>query len=236
MVLAAAIWDGAGVGGSTGASYHWTAHSYSPITGREIQIHYTHNHNGWGNYNGSEGWTVGAHLEFPYKGTRPRGWLDQANATEAEGEEGAGGENKETDAAAAAAPAEGEEEKPEEEQSASAKAFPQRWPYLNMSGYDYFAKMFPVEKGYSAYIFGNATVEPEAGAEEEDANAEVNTEEQEEVKDAEEEAEGEAEEEQRLRGVKSPMVFNDLPVIGNFTPIQKSNDIVKVKFPEWWIV
>jgi hypothetical protein len=227
---ATASWEGAGVGGSTGGTYHWTAHSFSPVTGQEVEISFTHNHNSYANYNGSEGWAVGAHNEFPVQGTRPAGWLDQpANATAEEGEEGADGEKTEEPAAAPAeeeaaadAPAaEGEEEGAEKEGEQDPTQLPQRWPFLNMTGYQYFSKIFPVYKGYSSYIFGNATMETQNETEA--------------VLDTEEVAQGEAEEDARLRGVKSPMVFNDMPDIGGFPPIQKSNNLVKVKWPKWWI-
>jgi hypothetical protein len=160
------------------------------------------------------------------QGTRPAGWLDQAaNATAEEGEEGAAdAEKKEEEEPAAAAeeeaaPAEGEEE--DAAQQDNSTQFPKRWPFMNMTGYQYFSKIFPVYKGYSSYIFGNATVEAQNETEA--------------VLDTEEVQQGEAEEDARLRGVKSPMVFNDMPDIGGFPPIQKSNNLVKVKWPKWWI-
>ena len=83
-------WEGAGAGGSTGARYHWTSHSFSPVQGREVKMDFTHDHStvaNWFNRAAFEAgepgpyWVKGAHLET-YKNLTPSfNDLPEFNAT-----------------------------------------------------------------------------------------------------------------------------------------------------------
>ena len=55
-------WAGAGAGGDTGARYHWTAHSFSPVRGHEVQVDLTHDHSSVANW-----WDRAAYARSAYK-------------------------------------------------------------------------------------------------------------------------------------------------------------------------
>ena len=67
----AVTWAGCGPGGDCGASYHWTASSFSPIKDQAIDIHLTHDHGSYANYYDENGWVEGAHEKYPVVATAP---------------------------------------------------------------------------------------------------------------------------------------------------------------------
>eukprot|EP00961_Rhodomonas_salina_P126192 1699754-Rhodomonas_salina.1 len=64
-------WRGCGAGGDCGAKYHWTAKSFSPVAGRDIDIQFTHDHGSYANYYDENGWVEGAHEHLPVTATAP---------------------------------------------------------------------------------------------------------------------------------------------------------------------
>jgi len=171
-------WDGCGAGGDCGGRYHWTAHSYSPVRGRQIDMQFSHDHNSIGNWwnrtafemgmpgpraYGDGYWVRGAHRAYDfsngtygyggaYKGLTPSfNYLPEVNAT---------------------------------------------WEPELIDPLEYWAQFFPVEKGYSSNLFGEAEEEEE--------------EEEEEAAEEEEEEAEEAPPPPHLFGRENQMIFADL--------------------------
>ena len=136
-------WDGCGAGGDCGGRYHWTAHSFSPVQGRQIDMKFTHDHNSianWWNRTAFEmglpgpHWVKGAHRAYDFSngtygyGGAYRGLTPSYN------------------------------ELPE---------FNATWEPELIDPLEYWAQFFPIEKGYSSNLFGEEGEEEEEEEEEE---------------------------------------------------------------------
>jgi len=142
-------WDGCGAGGDCGGRYHWTAHSFSPVQGRQVNMQFTHDHNSianWWNRTAFEmglpgpHWVKGAHI--PY---------DFSNGTY-----GYGGAYK------GLTPSYNDPPK-----------FNATWEPELIDPLEYWAQFFPIEKGYSSNLFGVAEEEEEEEAAEEEEEEEA---------------------------------------------------------------
>lgn len=221
----AVTWDGVGAGG-TGPAYSWTAHSFSPVRHRQIDIKFTHDHSSYANYVDPEtgDWVTGGHEKYPVRETRPASWFSEINRMAKEAMDGLNGTNG-TNATAV--------DGTDGNNASLAKA-----ALGQASAYDFWSKIFPIEKGYSHNLFGRADDGANAtngiGNSTSDAPNAAEEEKKEEVDDAVEVAQGEAEEDYSLkrRGIHSPMVFNDLPVIAGYQPVTKPWTIVPVHFDD----
>ena len=148
-------WDGCGAGGDCGSRYHWTAHSFSPVQGRQIDMQFTHDHASLANW-----WNRSA-FEMGLPGPRAYGegyWVRGAHReyNVSDGMYGHGGASKNL------VPSYNE-----------LPPFNASWEPELIDPLEYWAQYFPIEKGYSANLYGappeeEEEEEPEPEAEEEE--------------------------------------------------------------------
>jgi len=146
-------WDGCGAGGDCGSRYHWTAHSFSPVQGRQIDMQFTHDHASLANW-----WNRSA-FEMGLPGPRAYGegyWVRGAHReyNVSDGMYGHGGASKNL------VPSYNE-----------LPPFNGSWEPELIDPLEYWAQYFPIEKGYSANLYGappEEEEEPEPEAEEEE--------------------------------------------------------------------